>query len=53
VDALFLNAGFGGFGDNQAIEADEFDRMSNVNVRGPVLQLAKLIPVLNDAARSW
>jgi NAD(P)-dependent dehydrogenase (short-subunit alcohol dehydrogenase family) len=44
VDALFLNAGFGGFGDNQAIEADEFDKMSNVNVRGPVLQLAKLIP---------
>ena len=48
VDALFLNAGYGGFGDNQAIEADEFDKMSNVNVRGPVLQLARLIPVLND-----
>jgi NAD(P)-dependent dehydrogenase (short-subunit alcohol dehydrogenase family) len=48
VDGLFLNAGFGGFGANDAVGADEFDRMSNVNVRGPVLQLAKMIPVLNE-----
>ena len=48
VDGLFLNAGFGGFGANESVEADDFDKMSNVNVRGPVLQLAKLIPLLND-----
>lgn len=48
VDGLFLNAGFGGFGANEDIAVAEYDRMSNVNVRGPVLQLAKMIPVLND-----
>jgi NAD(P)-dependent dehydrogenase (short-subunit alcohol dehydrogenase family) len=48
VDGLFLNAGFGGVGANDAIDVDAFDRMSDVNVRGPVLQLARMIPVLND-----
>jgi NAD(P)-dependent dehydrogenase (short-subunit alcohol dehydrogenase family) len=48
VDGLFLNAGFGGFGANDDIKAADFDRMSDVNVRGPVLQLARLIPVLNE-----
>jgi NAD(P)-dependent dehydrogenase (short-subunit alcohol dehydrogenase family) len=48
VHGLFLNAGFGGFGPNDAVSADEFDRMSDVNVRGPVLQLARLIPLLAE-----
>lgn len=48
VDGLFLNAGFGGFGANDQVQAADFDRMSDVNVRGPVLQLARLMPVLND-----
>jgi NAD(P)-dependent dehydrogenase (short-subunit alcohol dehydrogenase family) len=48
ADGLFLNAGFGGFGANDEIKAADFDRMSDVNVRGPVLQLARLIPLLNE-----
>ena len=48
IDGLFLNAGFGGFGANEQVQAAEFDRMSDVNVRGPVLQLARLIPLLNE-----
>lgn len=48
IDGLFLNAGFGGFGANDQLQAADFDRMSDVNVRGPVLQLARLIPLLND-----
>jgi NAD(P)-dependent dehydrogenase (short-subunit alcohol dehydrogenase family) len=48
VHGLFLNAGFGGFGPNDAVVAGDFDRMNNVNVRGPVLQLARFIPLLAD-----
>jgi NAD(P)-dependent dehydrogenase (short-subunit alcohol dehydrogenase family) len=48
IDGLFLNAGFGGFGANDQVQAADFDRMSDVNVRGPVLQLARLIPLLNE-----
>ena len=48
LDALFLNAGFGRFAPNDAVDVDFFDRMSNVNVRGPVLQMSALIPLLND-----
>jgi NAD(P)-dependent dehydrogenase (short-subunit alcohol dehydrogenase family) len=48
IDALFLNAGYGRFAPNQDVDVEFFDRMSNVNVRGPVLQLSALIPVLND-----
>lgn len=50
LDGLWLNAGFGKFGANTDMDADTFDAMNNVNVRGPVLQMAKLIPHLNDGA---
>lgn len=42
IDGLFLNAGFGTFGSTESIDAGTFDAMTNVNVRGPVLQMAKL-----------
>ncbi len=48
IDGLWLNAGFGKFGENTKVDADTFDAMNNVNVRGPVLQMAQLIPQLND-----
>lgn len=50
IDGLWLNAGFGKFGDNTDITAEGFDAMNNVNVRGPALQMAQLIPSLNDGA---
>jgi NAD(P)-dependent dehydrogenase (short-subunit alcohol dehydrogenase family) len=48
VDGLFLNAGFGGFGANDQVDAGAFDRMSDVNVRGPVLQMSAFHPLLKD-----
>jgi NAD(P)-dependent dehydrogenase (short-subunit alcohol dehydrogenase family) len=48
IDALFLNAGYGRFAPNDGVDVDFFDRMTNVNVRGPVLQMSALIPVLRD-----
>jgi NAD(P)-dependent dehydrogenase (short-subunit alcohol dehydrogenase family) len=50
LDALFLNAGYGRFAPNDKVDVDFFDRMSNVNVRGPVLQMGALIPLLNEGA---
>lgn len=48
VDGVWLNAGFGKFGPNEGADADMFDGMTNVNVRGPVLQMAQLIPLISD-----
>lgn len=50
LDGLFLNAGFGTFQPVEAVDADAFDSMTNANVRGPVLQMAALKPLLNDGA---
>ncbi|MBD2842162.1 SDR family oxidoreductase [Erythrobacter rubeus] len=50
IDGLWLNAGYGKFGPNDKMDAEFFDHMNNVNVRGPVLQMAELIPALNDNA---
>ena len=48
IDGVWLNAGFGKFGPHESISAGAFDRMNNVNVRGPVLQMAQLIPLIKD-----
>jgi NAD(P)-dependent dehydrogenase (short-subunit alcohol dehydrogenase family) len=50
LDGLFLNAGFGRLAPNAEVDAAFFDRLSDVNVRGPVLQMAALIPYLADQA---
>ena len=50
LDGLWLNAGFGKFGGNTKVTAERFDAMNNVNVRGPALQMAQLIPLLNKGA---
>ena len=42
VDGIFLNAGYGGFAPVGAIAAADFERMMNVNVRAPLLQLQAL-----------
>ncbi len=50
IDALFLNAGLGGFAPVPEIDADGFDSQFRVNVRGPLLQLAALDSALVDGA---
>ncbi|WOE76018.1 SDR family oxidoreductase [Alterisphingorhabdus coralli] len=48
VDGIWLNAGFGTFRANTDEAVESFDAMTNVNVRGPVLQMAELIPAINE-----
>jgi len=50
LDGLFLNAGFGGGTPIETTTAKMFDRMNNINVRGPVLQMKALLPLINPAA---
>lgn len=47
LDGLFLNAGYGGASPIVTTGAAQFDHMNNVNVRGPVLQMAALRSLLN------
>ncbi|MCM8557267.1 SDR family oxidoreductase [Sphingomicrobium sediminis] len=48
IDALYLNAGYGGQTPIGDTSAEEFDQMMNVNVRGPVLQMNALAPLVKD-----
>jgi NAD(P)-dependent dehydrogenase (short-subunit alcohol dehydrogenase family) len=50
LDGLWLNAGYAAVDCVEHIDADGFDAMINADVRGPVLQLAKLAGLLNDGA---
>jgi NAD(P)-dependent dehydrogenase (short-subunit alcohol dehydrogenase family) len=50
LDGLWLNAGYAAVAGVDEIDAAFFDRMMNANVRGPVLQLARLSEHLNDGA---
>lgn len=50
LDGLWLNAGYGAVAAVDQIDAAFFDRMMSVNVRGPVLQLARLTKHLNAGA---
>lgn len=50
LDGVFLNAGYGGFAPIGEIRADDFDRMMDTNVRGPLLQLNTLAGKLVDGA---
>ncbi len=50
LDGLWLNAGFAAVAAIEEIDAAFFDRMMNANVRGPVLQMARLAGLLNDRA---
>lgn len=48
LDGIWLNAGFGKFGPNTEVTVDMFRGMTDVNVLGPLLQMAALIPVIKD-----
>jgi NAD(P)-dependent dehydrogenase (short-subunit alcohol dehydrogenase family) len=50
LDGLWLNAGFAALGAPEEITAEAFDAMMATNVRGPMLQLAKLSPLLKPGA---
>ncbi|WP_406692349.1 SDR family oxidoreductase [Saccharopolyspora sp. ID03-671] len=50
LDGLWLNAGYADTGDVAELDAEFFDRMMRVNVRGPALQLARLSAHLNEGA---
>lgn len=50
LDGLWLNAGYAGIGAIEETTADFFDRMMATNVRGPLLQLAGLSPLLKKGA---
>ncbi|MEE4199615.1 SDR family oxidoreductase [Erythrobacter sp.] len=48
IDGLWLNAGYGKFRPNDQNDAEFFDAMHNVNVRGPVLQMAAMMDLIAD-----
>ncbi|WP_260482169.1 SDR family oxidoreductase [Sphingomicrobium flavum] len=48
LDAIYLNAGYGGQTPVGETSAEEFDQMMSVNVRGPVLQMNELAGLVKD-----
>ncbi|HKR81932.1 MAG TPA: SDR family oxidoreductase [Candidatus Saccharimonadales bacterium] len=50
LDGLWLNAGYARLNSVESVDADSFDHMMHVNVRGPMLQLAALAHFLNPDA---
>ncbi|WP_414500682.1 SDR family oxidoreductase [Zymobacter sp. IVIA_12111.31 C1] len=50
LDGLWLNAGYAAIKAVDEVDADHFDAMMAANVRGPVLLMAQLAPLLNDGA---
>ena len=50
LDGVFANAGVGVFSPLEAVSTEAFDSQYAINVRGPLLQLKSLAPVLNDGA---
>lgn len=48
LDGAYLNAGYGDNMATEDVEPEGFDKMMNVNVRGPALQMAKLKPLMKD-----
>ena len=50
IDGVFVNAGFGEFVPVEQVSVDSFDRQYGVNVRGPLLQVKALSPLLKSGA---
>jgi NAD(P)-dependent dehydrogenase (short-subunit alcohol dehydrogenase family) len=48
IDGLFLNAGYGKFRPVEENDTEFFDQMFNTNVRGPVLHMAQLKPLIAE-----
>ncbi|MGW6449870.1 SDR family oxidoreductase [Lentzea sp. NPDC055074] len=50
VDALFANAGVGGFASLEDTTEEHFDQIFGINVRGTLFSVQKALPLLNDGA---
>ncbi|MDR6954321.1 NAD(P)-dependent dehydrogenase (short-subunit alcohol dehydrogenase family) [Ancylobacter sp. 3268] len=50
LDGVWLNAGYAAIGPLEQVDAGAFDAMMAANVRGPMLQLAALSPLLAPGA---
>jgi NAD(P)-dependent dehydrogenase (short-subunit alcohol dehydrogenase family) len=50
LDGLWLNAAYAELGAPEELTAEAFDRMMAANLRGPMLQLARLSPLLRPGA---
>ena len=48
IDGAYLNAGYGKNMATEDVDADGFNAMMNVNVRGAALQMAALKPLIKD-----
>jgi NAD(P)-dependent dehydrogenase (short-subunit alcohol dehydrogenase family) len=48
IDILFVNAGIARVAPIGAVEEDLFDRVFNVNVRGPYFLLKRALPIVSD-----
>jgi NAD(P)-dependent dehydrogenase (short-subunit alcohol dehydrogenase family) len=48
LDGLFLNAGYGRLAPNENVDPDFYERMMAVNVRGPVMQMSALSPLMKE-----
>lgn len=50
VHGVFLNAGYGLFVPHDQVTADQFEQQYSVNVRGPILHMRALSPLLAEGA---
>ncbi|HUQ54983.1 SDR family oxidoreductase [Lentzea sp.] len=50
VDALFANAGIGGFASLEETTEEHFDQIFGINVRGTLFSVQKALPLLNEGA---
>jgi short chain dehydrogenase len=50
LDVIFANAGVGGAAQLGAITSEHFDLLFDINVKGVVFTVQKLLPLLNDGA---
>ena len=50
LDVIFANAGVGGAAQLGAITAEHFDLLFDINVKGVVFTVQKLLPLLSDGA---
>jgi NAD(P)-dependent dehydrogenase (short-subunit alcohol dehydrogenase family) len=50
LDVIFANAGVGGAAQLSAITSEHFDLLFDINVKGVVFTVQKLLPLLNDGA---
>jgi NAD(P)-dependent dehydrogenase (short-subunit alcohol dehydrogenase family) len=50
VDVVFANAGLGEVAPFEAVSAEHFDRIFNVNVKGTLFTVQKALPLLRDGA---